>query len=51
MLTSSPTTVAEDLTIDLPADRDRLGTRSDPLFTELRGRAYAQIQKAKQKRQ
>ncbi|MFL6126830.1 ABC transporter ATP-binding protein [Actinophytocola sp.] len=50
MLTSSPTTVAEDLTIDLPAERDQLGTRGDPRFTELRGRVYAQIQKAKQER-
>jgi len=48
MLSSSPTTVAEDLTIDLPATRDQLGTRSDPRFTELRGQVYAQIQKAKQ---
>jgi NitT/TauT family transport system ATP-binding protein len=47
MLSSSPTTVAEDLTIDLPAERDQLVTRSDPRFIELRGRVYAQIQKAK----
>jgi NitT/TauT family transport system ATP-binding protein len=51
MLTASPTTVAEDLTIDLPADRDQLATRSDPRFTELRGRVYEQIQKAKLDRQ
>jgi NitT/TauT family transport system ATP-binding protein len=50
MLSSSPTTVAEDLAIDLPAERDQLSTRSDPRFTELRGRVYAQIQKAKQER-
>jgi NitT/TauT family transport system ATP-binding protein len=50
MLSSSPTTVAEDLAIDLPADRDQLATRSDSRFTELRGRVYAQIQKAKQER-
>ena len=37
----------EDLTIDLPAERDQLTTRSDPRFTELRGQVYAQIQKAK----
>jgi NitT/TauT family transport system ATP-binding protein len=48
MLSSSPTTVAEDLTIDLPVERDQLATRSDPRFTELRGQVYAQIQKAKQ---
>jgi len=51
MLTASPTTVAEDLAIDLPADRDQLATRSDPRFTELRGRVYEQIQKAKLDRQ
>jgi NitT/TauT family transport system ATP-binding protein len=50
MLSSSPTTVAEDLAIDLPAERDQLSTRSDPRFTELRGLVYAQIQKAKQER-
>ena len=48
MLSSSPTHVAEDLAIDLPDDRDQLSTRGDPRFTELRGRVYAQIQKAKQ---
>ncbi|HEY7597627.1 MAG TPA: ABC transporter ATP-binding protein [Actinophytocola sp.] len=47
MLSASPTHVAEDLPIDLPADRDQLATRGDPRFTELRGRVYAQIQKAK----
>jgi NitT/TauT family transport system ATP-binding protein len=47
MLTASPTRVAEDLTIDLPDERDQLGTRGDPRFTELRARVYAQIQKAK----
>jgi NitT/TauT family transport system ATP-binding protein len=51
MLSSSPTTVAEDLAIDLPAERDQLATRGDPRFTELRGLVYAQIQKAKQERQ
>ncbi|HEX6356263.1 ABC transporter ATP-binding protein [Actinophytocola sp.] len=50
MLSSSPTTVAEDLRIDLPAERDQLTTRSDPRFTELRGQVYEQIQKAKQER-
>jgi NitT/TauT family transport system ATP-binding protein len=47
MLSASPTHVAEDLAIDLPADRDQLTTRGDPRFTELRGQVYAQIQKAK----
>jgi NitT/TauT family transport system ATP-binding protein len=48
MLSASPTHVAEDLPVDLPDERDQLTTRGDPRFTELRGRVYAQIQKAKQ---
>jgi NitT/TauT family transport system ATP-binding protein len=39
--------VQEDLTVDLPAERDQLSTRSDPRFTKLRGHVYEQIQKAK----
>ncbi|GIF51188.1 NitT/TauT family transport system ATP-binding protein [Asanoa ferruginea] len=45
VLSASPTTVAEDLAIDLPADRDQLTTRSDPRFTELRSQVYARIRK------
>ncbi|HEY7226287.1 MAG TPA: ABC transporter ATP-binding protein [Micromonosporaceae bacterium] len=48
ILSSSPTTVMEDLAIDLPAQRDQLETRSDPRFVELRHHVYAQVQKAKQ---
>jgi NitT/TauT family transport system ATP-binding protein len=47
MLGSPPTRVVEELQIDLPLDRDQLSTRSDSRFAELRGRVYAQIQKAK----
>ena len=47
ILSNSPTVVQEDLTVDLPAERDQLTTRSDPLFTKLRGHVYEQIQKAK----
>jgi NitT/TauT family transport system ATP-binding protein len=47
VLSNSPTTVAEDLTIDLPADRDQLTTRADPRFLELRGHIYSLIQQAK----
>jgi NitT/TauT family transport system ATP-binding protein len=47
VLSAAPTHVAEDLPIDLPADRDQLTTRADPRFTELRGHVYAQIQAAK----
>ena len=50
MLSAAPTRVAEDLAIDLPDTRDQLTTRSDPRFTELRSRVYAQIQKAKVER-
>jgi NitT/TauT family transport system ATP-binding protein len=48
VLSSAPTRVAEDLTVDLPAERDQLNTRADQRFTELRGRVYAQIQKMKE---
>ena len=47
MLTAAPTSVAEDLPVDLPDARDQLSTRSDPRFAELRARVYAQIQKAR----
>jgi NitT/TauT family transport system ATP-binding protein len=47
ILSNSPTVVQEDLTIDLPAERDQLGTRSLARFTELRGHVYEQIQRAK----
>lgn len=47
VLSSSPTTVLEDLTIDLPTDRDQLTTRSEPRFVDLRTHVYARIQSAK----
>ena len=47
ILSNSPTVVQEDLTVDLPAERDQLTTRSDPRFTKLRGHVYEHIQKAK----
>ncbi|GAA1794221.1 ABC transporter ATP-binding protein [Luedemannella flava] len=47
VLSSSPTVVREQLTIDLPADRDQLATRSDPNFAKLRAHVYEQIQAAK----
>ena len=47
VLSSSPTVVQEDLAVDLPDERDQLGTRADPRFAELRAHVYAQIQKAK----
>jgi NitT/TauT family transport system ATP-binding protein len=47
VLSKSPTTVIEDLAIDLPAERDQLNTRSDPRFVELRAEVYSRIQKSK----
>lgn len=45
VLSTSPTHIVEDLTIDLPDDRDQLKTRSDPRFVELRTHVYARIKR------
>ncbi|WP_416982140.1 ABC transporter ATP-binding protein [Streptomyces sp. T028] len=47
ILSKSPTVVLEDLTIDLPDERDQLHTRSSTRFGELRAHVYEQIQRAK----
>lgn len=47
VLSHAPTTVQEDVAIDLPAARNQLDTRADPRFTELRTHIYEQIQLAK----
>ena len=47
ILSASPTVVQEDLTIDLPDERDQLHTRSSTRFAELRSHVYEQIQRAK----
>jgi NitT/TauT family transport system ATP-binding protein len=47
ILSSSPTVVIEDLAVDLPDERDQLGTRSDSRFIELRTHVYSQVQQAK----
>ena len=47
ILSTSPTVVQEDVTIDLPDERDQLHTRSSPRFAELRAHVYEQIQRAK----
>ncbi|WP_422768826.1 ABC transporter ATP-binding protein [Plantactinospora sp. WMMC1484] len=47
ILSSSPTVVQKQLTIDLPDERDQLHTRADPRFTALRTHVYEQIQAAK----
>lgn len=47
VLSNSPTVVQDDITVDLPAERDQLTTRQDERFTHLRAHVYAQIQQAK----
>jgi NitT/TauT family transport system ATP-binding protein len=47
MLSASPTVVQDELTVDLPGERDQLHTRADPRFVALRTRVYSQIQAAK----
>jgi NitT/TauT family transport system ATP-binding protein len=48
ILSNSPTVVRQDLTIDLPDERDQLNTRSAPRFAELRKQVYSQIHRAKE---
>ncbi|GAA4569065.1 ABC transporter ATP-binding protein [Planotetraspora kaengkrachanensis] len=47
ILSSSPTVVREELTVDLPDTRDQLHTRGHPRFTALRTHVQEQIQAAK----
>jgi NitT/TauT family transport system ATP-binding protein len=47
VLSSSPTFVLDDVTIDLGLTRDQISTRSTPQFAALRTRVYEGIQKAK----
>ncbi|MBX6390956.1 MAG: ABC transporter ATP-binding protein [Frankia sp.] len=47
VLSNRPTVVLADVTVDLPADRDQLTTRSDRRFAELRAQVYELIQQAK----
>jgi NitT/TauT family transport system ATP-binding protein len=47
VLSSSPTVVQDDVTIDLPDQRDQLDTRSLGRFVELRRHIYAEIRAAK----
>jgi NitT/TauT family transport system ATP-binding protein len=47
VLSNSPTTVQEDLVIDLPAERDQITTRSSARFNELRNHVWKEIQAAK----
>ena len=47
VLSSSPTVIQDDVKIDLPDERDQLGTRSLTRFSELRAHVYEQVQIAK----
>ena len=47
VLSASPTVVMDDVTIDLPAERDQLTTRAEPRFGQLRTQVYELIQNAK----
>ena len=46
-LSSSPTIIMDDVTIDLPDERSQIETRSLPRFAELRRHLHEQIQRAK----
>jgi len=46
VLSSSPTVVQDDVTIDLPAERDQIETRAQHRFVELRRHVYAEIRTA-----
>ncbi|HYJ67347.1 MAG TPA: ATP-binding cassette domain-containing protein [Nocardioidaceae bacterium] len=47
VLTGAPSVVQDDVTVDLPSERDQITTRALPRFTELRGRIYEEIRRAK----
>ena len=47
VLSASPTTVMQDVPIDLGSVRSQLETRADPRFGQLRGQIYALIKDAK----
>lgn len=48
VLSGAPAKVARDITIDLPGDRDQVGTKQLPRFGELRAEVFQLIQNAKQ---
>jgi NitT/TauT family transport system ATP-binding protein len=50
VLSSSPTVVLDDVAIDLPVERDQLGTRGSTRFAELRAHVFEQVRRAKQAR-
>jgi NitT/TauT family transport system ATP-binding protein len=47
VLSNRPTVILEDVRVDLPEQRDQLGTRSSPQFAAIRTRVYELVQLAK----
>jgi NitT/TauT family transport system ATP-binding protein len=47
VLSSSPTVIQDDISIDLPDERDQISTRALPRFAGLRTRVYEEVQFAK----
>lgn len=47
VLSGRPTVIMEDVTVNLPDQRDQLTTRNDPEFARLRAHVYDLVQKAK----
>ncbi|GLY33477.1 ABC transporter ATP-binding protein [Kineosporia sp. NBRC 101731] len=48
VLSDRPTVLLQDVTVDLPDERDQLTTRSDARFATLRAQVYRLIQQAKE---
>ena len=51
VLSDKPTVVREELTVDLPAERDQLATKALPEFNEIRSHVYNLIRRTPQPRQ
>lgn len=47
ILSGAPTTVSHNIVVDLPRPRHQVDTKKEPLFAELRGFVFEQIQAAK----
>lgn len=47
VLSGAPTSVTEDLIVDLPKPRDQIGTKALPHYAELRNHVFTLIQEAK----
>ncbi|MBV2362984.1 ABC transporter ATP-binding protein [Streptomonospora nanhaiensis] len=46
VMSSSPTVIQDDVAVDLPDERDQIGTRAEHRFAELRSHIYAEIRNA-----